>query len=355
MADKDRESFGKPRLNLLLDRKSPPGAEASLCSSSPSRLGEITIPSDAVFLESEDLDYEDALVRRLASAKASLAPREIGVNLALDAACTGGGSVSRGYRGRFARFIEKIIDLDIGLMLSEPMLISFAAGEFGALRIIAYAKSSHGILDFHLRARFFERVFGISGNLTRIVIPSDLNRDFRAIEAIRVEVSGELGIVVNEGDVLYNPFTISEQCALSHLSSFRDPSRFEEVERVFRANREACFRRDTWRLLASPWVRPQDLHYYEDLGISSFMVLAPADRDRSMKMIEAYGARSYQGNLLRILRYGGPLADSIHLASAGLEGFIPRIKDAGGCTDSCADCRICEETQAKTVRMVENE
>ena len=279
-------------LNLLLDRRSPPEEETAFFSLLPSPPAEVTIPCDDSFLEAENLDYGNSVIQRIQSAKPGLASRGIAVNLALDAVCSGGGSVSRGFRSRFSRFLEKIIDLDICLMLSEPMLIAFAAQEFEALRIIAYAKSSHGILDFHLRARFFENTFGKAGNLARIVIPSDLNRDFRAIAAIRDEVRCELGVVVNEGDVLYNPFSISEQCALSHLGSIRDPSRLEDCERVFRTKREESYRRDPWRLLASPWVRPQDLHHYEDAGIDSFMALAPANPDRILRIVRAYGERS---------------------------------------------------------------
>ena len=240
-------------------------------------------------------------------------------------------------------------------MLSEPMLIAFAAQEFEKLRIIAYAKSSHGILDFHLRARFFENIFGKAGNLARIVIPSDLNRDFRAIAAIRNEVRCELGVVVNEGDVLYNPFSISEQCALSHFGSIRDPSRLKDCERIFRTKREELYRRDPWRLLASPWVRPQDLHYYEDAGIDSFMALAAADPDLTLRIVRAYGERSYHGNLMRILYFGESLADSFTIRCADLEDFMPRIRNAGGCADHCTDCRICMELQTRTVRVGDNE
>ena|SRR5208283_3577841 len=94
-------------LNLLLDRRSHSDNDTSFFSLMPCQPGEVTIPCEASFMETENLDDEDALIQRIKSAKLEFALRGIAVNLALDAVCTGGGSVSRGFRFRFSPLSRK--------------------------------------------------------------------------------------------------------------------------------------------------------------------------------------------------------------------------------------------------------
>ena len=52
----------------------------------------------------------------------------------------------------------------------------------------------------------------------------------------------------------------------------------------------------------SRWIRPEDLHVYESLGIEEFKII---DRSRStawlLRATKAYASRSYDGNLLDIV------------------------------------------------------
>lgn len=54
--------------------------------------------------------------------------------------------------------------------------------------------------------------------------------------------------------------------------------------------------------LSSRWIRPEDLHVYESLGIDEFKII---DRSRStawlLRATQAYASRRYDGNLLDIL------------------------------------------------------
>jgi hypothetical protein len=161
--------------------------------------------------------------------------------------------------------------------------------------------------------------------------------------------------------------------------------------------------RDPVNYLRSEWIRPEDLHVYEDLGYDLFKI---AERDIPtpfmVKRVRAYAGRRYDGNLLDLIqpyafhgvkendRYyrRGPgwilrfllrpllvnparmmllkrVADLRHMTrplageapvyidNRALDGFLDRFRESG-CRDvDCGECRWCHEFVPKAVRIDE--
>lgn len=331
-------------LNLYLDKKTDINNLTTFLSGIAG-VDEITVSLDNSLFK---LDNENALKSFLASLRNInhlLNSMNIAINLAVDNVCTGGMSATEDYRRRLLTFLKKIEKMGICVILSEPMLIDFVLKNFKDLKVIIYARSSHGILDFHIRCCFYTKVMGEQGNINRIILPSDLNRNFESIKIIRNLTDCEISLVANEGDVFCSPFRISELCSLSHISASDDQGYYTKVEKIYQSKRNEIFLKNPWRLIASPWIRPDDIDFYEKLGVNSFTILASNNLEGSRKMVQAYLERRYDRNLLDILKYGESLRNKISINNAAFNGFVRRVFAAKGCTADCSVCRVCMETK----------
>ncbi|NQU14665.1 MAG: hypothetical protein HQ561_10970 [Desulfobacteraceae bacterium] len=141
--------------------------------------------------------------------------------------------------------------------------------------------------------------------------------------------------------------------------------------------------------LMSRWIRPEDLHVYEALGIEEFKII---DRSRStawlLRATKAYASRSYDGNLLDIVSLellGDPygfhssieeqsrkrllqvdtrerrltlrmfslrqrlLALKVTIDNAALSGFIEGFREIRCAETFCDDCRYCRSYAERAV------
>ena len=91
--------------------------------------------------------------------------------------------------------------------------------------------------------------------------------------------------------------------------------------------------------LKSSWIRPEDLHLYDDLV--DFVKIATRQHDRPRTVIAAYANRSYSGDLAALME---PNFSSV-FATAGIveNSLIPGF-DAlpGDCATNCTHCGKCE-------------
>ncbi len=330
-------------LSLYLDKKTRvgEGAVVEMASAFPPGLDEITVAPDNSLFGMGDAGKADDFLSSLKEIQQTLDSQSIEVNLAMDNVCSGGLSVTGDYRKRLYVFLSKFLELRIPLVLSEPMLIDYAVNSFPELKIIVYSPSSHGLLDFHLRGNFYTEVISRYDNVKRLILPSDLNRDFQSIRLVRETVDCEIALIVNEGDVFCNPFRISELTSLSHLSPDGDMSYYRKVESIYQSKRDRIFSETPWRLFSSPWIRPEDLNLYESLGINDFIILANVDREKAGRVIQAYADREYHGNLLGILKYGKDMAGKVNLDNDRLKDFLNNIVQKETCIRDCQLCRVC--------------
>jgi hypothetical protein len=142
--------------------------------------------------------------------------------------------------------------------------------------------------------------------------------------------------------------------------------------------------------LASRWIRPEDLHLYEALGVEEFKII---DRSRStawlLRATKAYASRRYDGNLLDILSLellGDPngfhpsieeqsrkslfqldteerrltlrmfrlrqrlLALNVFIDNAMLADFLEGFREIQCAETFCDDCRYCHRYAERAVR-----
>lgn len=112
--------------------------------------------------------------------------------------------------------------------------------------------------------------------------------------------------------------------------------------------------------LRSPFIRPEDTHWYEEMGVGSFKVTGrTAKTPYILHIAEAYLSRQFGGNMLQLWKpletiYSDKDELSGHkhkhdIPNSKLEGFMnPFVTGSINCNDiTCSDCRWCDTVARK--------
>ncbi|RMH54335.1 MAG: hypothetical protein D6679_13805 [Candidatus Hydrogenedentota bacterium] len=149
---------------------------------------------------------------------------------------------------------------------------------------------------------------------------------------------------------------------------------------------QAEFARDPARLMMQDWIRPEDLHLYEELGYRRFKIAGRGcSTERLVQRVQAYSSRRFDGNLLdllargnvhldprtafstfflsglrhlRLLRQASRTADRIEkdlwIENRALDGYLEAVFRKGGCLpEKCFRCSLCREWGRNAVRFPE--
>ncbi|MDY6863687.1 MAG: hypothetical protein SV062_11970 [Thermodesulfobacteriota bacterium] len=269
----------------------------------------------------------------------------IALNIALDQTCIGGKNLVKDFSNTFDSFMNLMPYKGVGIVLREPTFIQYFSWKYPFVPFTINAPSAYGIFDFHLRSRFYHEKFNKNNNLKKVYLPPDLNRDFRALKRIRDSAKYDLCVTVNEGEVLNSPYRLSELIALSHMDENTDPSYYKKIKEIFDDFRIEVYEKEPWRIIASPWIRPEDIKVYEEIGINTLVLLAgEEDMEGLEDRVNAYIKRSYKGNLTDLLRKK-PFKTKGYINNDKLESFLKKIRKGpfNTCIFDCDRCGICEE------------
>jgi len=230
-----------------------------------------------------------------------------------------------------------------------------------------------------IRAKFWEDL-----GADRITFPAPaVNRNFSLIRLFRKNLKCRMQLIANGGCINNCPTFISHALMNSHASQSWHRCRgymfdyYNIMCRLRRLENPVLF-------IKSDWIRPEDLPYYENLGIDSIKLI---DRrlptDAIIKIITAYHNREHKGNLLdilplfkgssfhadkslrkkifyltlpftmmnpvKILKFSKLFSDiDVIIDNAKLGNFIKNMpKDCN--TGSCGNCRYCEDAARSAI------
>ena len=307
---------------------------------------EVGIFFDLGFLETGTSSDFSRVKEEIQEVHHTLQERAVALNLLLDHACWGGKNFMTSYQKKLDKLLALAAEEHITLVIMEPTLINHIALHYPEVNFSITASSSHGLCDFHLRCHYYEKYFNRRGKLKRVTIPADLNRDLSALREIRDACECEVGVVVNEGDIFCSPFKLSEETSLSHINPYQEYEYYRMVENTFFTLRKECFLEDPWRIIASPWVRPEDLSYYEALGVDCFTIMV-GEGSHVSDLVGAYGNRKYEGNSISLLKEGDKFEKDFFLESRWFDGFVGELEAGKGCIRDCEKCRICVDLEAQ--------
>lgn len=151
------------------------------------------------------------------------------------------------------------------------------------------------------RAKFWEHL-----GADRITLAvTDVNRDFAKLKAIRNATTLELQLIANLDCLRDCPFNRYHANLNSHASQSGHPSGGFVIDycyiscSIIRLSQPA-------RFFMAGWIRPEDQVYYAKVGVNSLKLVNRAmTTDHIVRVVEAYTAGRYDGNLLDLFSLPG--------------------------------------------------
>jgi collagenase-like PrtC family protease len=200
-----------------------------------------------------------------------------------------------------------------------------------------------------------------------ITLDINVNRDFTLLKAIRSAVNCELTVLVNNLCLYQCPYEYYHHDTLGHSSQSYNPlNGYYEDYCVLHCTLDRL--RDISQTIKCRWVRPEDIHLYEEIGIDMFKTSGRSmPTERILNAATAYSSRHYQGNLYDILNFITPkigfgnsdLPDvqnniigpppRLYIDNQALEGFIEFFRKQN-CLSGCAHCDYCQRIANKVVQ-----
>jgi len=240
-----------------------------------------------------------------------------------------------------------------------PYLLELIKHQFPRLRVEV---STIAHVNSVARAKLFE-----SMGADTIMLDPNINRDFKLLKAIRSAVTCKLGVLTNSLCLYQCPYELYCHNTLGHASqSHNQLNGFYLDYCVLRCALSKLS--DTSQLIKSRWIRPEDLHIYQELGMDFSKIGGRAmPTEWIIRATAAYSSRNYQGNLYDILNTLTPKLKKaepdrsktetttvvsppkVYIDNQALEGFIDLFKNQD-CLSECSYCNHCQKIADKAVK-----
>ncbi len=313
-------------------------------------------------------------------------------NYLLNSSCLGNREITR--RGQ--RAIEKLLGwiCEIGadsVTVATPYLLKLVKTRYPQLKVRI---SVFAGVDRVRKAQMWEDL-----GADCIVLDSLLvNRELKTLERIRKDVGCDLELMVNNNCLMGCALSPSHMNTLAHSAQSCHENKGFFIDWFFLKCTEMKLQEPV-NYIRSEWIRPEDLHVYEDLGYDRFKIV---ERDIPTEMlvmrVKAYAKRQFDGNLLDLIQPFGfkgikksdryyrrglgwmlrflmrpglvnplrmlllkRLADlrcmtrpvegqpPVTIDNRALDGFIERFRETG-CRDvNCSECRWCHKFADRAV------
>lgn len=320
----------------------------------------------------------------------------LGFNYLLNASCLGNREMTRPGQREIGKLLDWICDIGItSVTVASPYLLTLIKTRYPALSVRI---SVFGGVDRVRKAQMWEEMGADCIVLDSILV----NRELATLERIRTAVRCDLELLVNNNCLSGCALSPMHMNALAHASQTGQGNRGFLIDWCFLRCTEMKLR-DPVNYIRSEWIRPGDLHVYEEMGYDLFKI---AERDIPTpvmaRRVRAYSHRRYDGNLLDLIqpyafrngrengryyrkgpgwflrfllrpglvnplrmrllkrladlrRMTGPVQGTppVVVDNRALDGFLDRFREAGCRNVDCGECRWCHEFAAKAVRIDE--
>ncbi len=239
--------------------------------------------------------------------------------------------------------------------VTTPYMVELIATRFPQLEIvvstIGYVGAKRGIDQFY------------NAGAKRIVLDVETNRDFRFLRRVTPKAKVDLEIVVNPVCLYQCHFKFSHYCTAS-LGGRIHPSGCGHPYNGYYLN--WCYLeklKNLGEFMRSPWVRPEDLSLYEDIGLHHFKIAGRGlSTEELLSRASFYLHGSFSGNLLELLGWphwlqfrtkadGTRLAPlDIHLENDDINGFMDYFnQQEPSCYLGCEGCGHCDKWAKKHI------
>lgn len=278
----------------------------------------------------------------------------------MNSATLNGKEYSQKFMDEVKKEIEKLVNLGVdGFIVALPLLIHLIKDEYPNIEVSVSSFSR----VYNIRE--FEEYVNIGADT--IILHEDDNRNFELLNALSKFINKvDIELIVNNSCLWGCPYRRAHDIisSITSNSEFNDSIWFE-YPILFCAT---DVRNDLANIIRMRWIRPEDLKYYEEIGIDRFKI---ASRNKKtewiIRAVKAYSEGEYDGNLLDIVSY--PQGRAVPLVMKKINGpndydiltqvYVDNTKfppnwlsyfKYNSCeTRSCEDCRYCDIIAEKVI------
>lgn len=309
--------------------------------------------------------------------------RGLKFNYLLNSTCLDNQELSNFMQRRLRKLLDWLERLSVdSITISLPYLSGFIKKNYPRFKINV---STMAGVDNPDNAKFWEDLGVAKITLHEVSV----NRNFELIRKIRKAVKCELQLIANNG-CLYNcPFTAHHGLLSSHASQTGHILRGFIID-FYRIMCSYMRLKEPVNFIRADWIRPEDIHYYEDLGIDSIKIVNRGMPTEMLKNItKAYTQRKYEGNLLDLLPSPSKninfnksnlfylfkfffrprlvnifelikvkkafKENAIYIDNRELNGFLESLQDKNCALRFCGDCGWCKEVADKVIKVDKEE
>ena len=316
--------------------------------------------------------------------------RGLSFSYLLNAPCLGNLEQTQEGKERLLAFVGRLVEMGVdNVSVSNLALAALIRRNYPALSVRGSVLS----WPTNLPRLKFQESLGVDP----LILPySEFNRDFPALERILANLSCGIVLFANISCVYHCSYLAEHANSVGHASQENQGGNKKQA--MIDSYLWQCTRRRLAHpelFLMSRWIRPEDLHVYEALGVEEFKII---DRSRStawlLRATKAYASRRYDGNLLDILSLellGDPhgfhpnieeqsrarltqldtaerrltlrmfqlrqrlLALNVTIDNAALADFLQGFRKIRCAETFCDDCRYCHGHAERAVRFDRDE
>lgn len=304
--------------------------------------------------------------------------RGLGFNYLINGTCLDNLEFTKKAYRKILEHMEWIASTGADMVtVTLPFLIEMVKREFPRLKVAV--SSFARVQNVHL-ARCWKEM-----GADKIILPESVSRDFRSLRLIREAVDCELELIANHCCLF--------QCFLDlyHRNMVSHGSQADHACGGFAPDycKLACQRLKILKpveLIKSTWIRPEDVSYYEEIGIDCLKLVERFRGTESLlRILDAYGQKRFDGNLVELLtlpQQGAfltphlemlgrndliepekmeqvmavlrePFSGKVYIDNRKLEGFLEHFKKTDCFRMDCDRCGYCEQIASRAVSIDE--
>ncbi|MCR4441810.1 MAG: U32 family peptidase [Peptococcaceae bacterium] len=228
-------------------------------------------------------------------------------NYLLNALCLGGMEFQKSFHQEVVELLKRISSIKAdGVTIASPYLCEIIKNQFPHLYV---SVSIYNKVQTLTQLQYWKML-----GADEVTMFHTVNRDFKKLKQMMKYAKLHnitIRLIANNSCLHECPFHANHAVTHAHGSKDDAKTRLFHVDyQILNCNLLKI--KDPSRIVSSEWIRPEDIHYYEELSQEvgyDRLTLKLTERGRTtewlLRVAEAYHHRSYRGNLLDIVNFVG--------------------------------------------------
>jgi len=228
--------------------------------------------------------------------------REAGINFnyLLNSACLENLNQDKEWKNNIKEFLDYLKNIGVNhLTICNPYLLEFVKKYYDNDFIIRI--SSFACIDSYNKAKYWEEL----GADILCLDFCKVNRNFEMLKYMSENLKCKLELLCTNSCLKDCPMIHTHVNDLAHASNSENKNidKYEDWGLNFCQSYQLNHLEE---YIKSPWIRPEDIKAYEDIGIEHFKITERTFKTESLiRRVKAYHDRKYDGNLLDLIQGSG--------------------------------------------------